>query len=225
MLHHRHRKIALPIALAIAAIPPSTAAARPYLDPGSNLQHQATTPAAIAQPHPDRHTAPAELGLPPVLRPARASEQQAITRAETQEVNALADTPPQGARYSNAEQNAYAPATAPVATTPPAAGGSSNAFDYGDAAIGAGITAAIALLITGRQPRSTPAARAPPSLDLDNLNHRPPGRREKPLTERLQPAIAALGGPSRPEPRFVTCTPPTSSTGRLTRRHLANSNR
>ncbi|MBV9424792.1 MAG: hypothetical protein JOZ98_17910 [Solirubrobacterales bacterium] len=149
MLHHRHRKIALPIALAIAAIPPSTAAARPYLDPGSNLQHQATTPAAIAQPHPDRHTAPAELGLPPVLRPARASEQQAITRAETQEVNALADTPPQGARYSNAEQNAYAPATAPVATTPPAAGGSSNAFDYGDAAIGAGITAAIALLITG----------------------------------------------------------------------------
>jgi len=119
MLHHRHRKIALPLALAIAAISPSTAAARPFLDPGSNPLHQATTPAAIAQPNRDRHTVRAELGLPPVLRPARASEQQAITRAETQEAQALAYTPPQGARYGNADFSAYAPATGPVAATAP----------------------------------------------------------------------------------------------------------
>jgi hypothetical protein len=97
----------------------------------------------------------------PILRPARASELAAINRAESQEADAFSYSLPRTARYSNADLNAYADAVHPVAVTTPAVGASSNGFDYGDAAIGAGSTAAILVLITAaglvlcrrRQPR------------------------------------------------------------------------
>lgn len=87
-------------------------------------------------------------GAPPILRPAGASELPAINRSQAHEAQRLAYNQPQTARYSNAEMNAYASALHPVAVSTPVSATPSNAFDYGAAAVGAGLTGAIVLLIT-----------------------------------------------------------------------------
>ena len=85
-------------------------------------------------------------GAPPILRPARASELPAINRAQAQEAQGLAYNLPRTATYGNTEMNAYA--SHPVAGSAPFSNTPSNGFDYGAAAVGAGLTGAIVLLIT-----------------------------------------------------------------------------
>jgi hypothetical protein len=115
-------------AVTIGAISAPTASARVSLEPGQSA-------------HIDR-------GVPPVLQAPRPSELRAIQRAEAQEARRLAYELPATARYSNAEMNAYASAARPVPSSPPPNSAPSDAFDYGDAAAGAGIAGGIALLIT-----------------------------------------------------------------------------
>ena len=87
-------------------------------------------------------------GAPPILRPARASELSAINRAQAQEAQRLAYNVPRTARYSDTEMNAYASAAPRVAGSTPISNAPSNGFDYGSAAVGAGLTGAIVLLMT-----------------------------------------------------------------------------
>ena len=87
-------------------------------------------------------------GAPPILRPARASELSAINRAQAHEAQRLAYNVPRTARYSDTEMNAYASAAPRVAGSTPISNAPSNGFDYGSAAVGAGLTGAIVLLMT-----------------------------------------------------------------------------
>ena len=98
---------------------------------------------------PPRHATPTVSPVgPPILRPARASELPAIDRGQAQEAERLAHNLPRTAPYSNTEMNAYASAAPRVAGSTPISNAPSNGFDYGSAAVGAGLTGAIVLLMT-----------------------------------------------------------------------------
>jgi hypothetical protein len=116
------------LALAIAAIAAPAASARFDLEPahGQSTQTQQTAP------------------VPPILHRVQGSQLAAANRAKEQ---ALANHVPPNGRYSTADLNGYATVTAP-AVKAPALSAPGNGFDWGDAAVGAGITAAIALMIT-----------------------------------------------------------------------------
>jgi hypothetical protein len=86
--------------------------------------------------------------VPPILRPARASELAAIHRAEAQQAAALSYSAPAGARYSSADTDAYAAVARPVAVSAPAVKAPGDGFDFGAAAVGAGLAVAIIGLIT-----------------------------------------------------------------------------
>jgi hypothetical protein len=134
-------------ALSIAAIAAPAASARINLEP-TTAQSRATTPSQVVRPNPDQQTTQTSPVTPPILRTARASELAAINRANAQEQAALSYRPPATARYSSADTKAYARTIHPVAASAPTLKAPGGGFDYGDAAIGAGITAAIALLLT-----------------------------------------------------------------------------
>ena len=85
---------------------------------------------------------------PPILRVARASELAAINHAEAQARAAVSYSPPAGARYSSADTNAYATFAHPVAASAPTVKAPGAGFDYGAAAVGAGLAVAIIALIT-----------------------------------------------------------------------------
>jgi hypothetical protein len=106
-------------------------------------------------------------GTPPILPPIPPAERPAVEAAQWQKAGAFYYDVPQTARYSNAEMNAFAHAVKPAAESKPVGGltqrsdAPSGGLDYGDAAVGAGITGGIALLIVAgnltmrrrRQPR------------------------------------------------------------------------
>ena len=144
------RLIAATLMIGAIAAPAASAqfALAPAGTPSGRAQSQATTGAPVARPNPDQQTAETGPVGPPILRRARASELAAINRAQAQEEDRLAYNLPPIARYSNAEMNVYASVARPVAAPTPSGGAPSNGFDYGAAAVGAGITGAIVLLIT-----------------------------------------------------------------------------
>jgi len=139
-------------ALTIGVIAAPAASARfdlaPSGAPSGRAQSQATSGSGVVRPNLDQQTGQAGFGAPPILPPARASELPAINRAQAEEAQRLSYKLPRTARYSNAEMNAYAGAVHRVAVSPPVSGAPSNGFDYGAAAVGAGITGAVVLLIT-----------------------------------------------------------------------------
>jgi hypothetical protein len=85
--------------------------------------------------------------VPPILRPATASELAAIKRAEAQREAARSYSAPAGARYSSADTDAYAAVARPVAASGPVVKAPGAGFDYGAAALGAGFTVGIVVLI------------------------------------------------------------------------------
>ena len=86
---------------------------------------------------------------PPILRVARASELAAINRAEARQEAARSHTPAEGARFSSAALDAYATlAHPPVAASAPTIKAPGAGFDFGAAAVGAGLAVAIIVLIT-----------------------------------------------------------------------------
>jgi hypothetical protein len=140
-------------ALAVAAFTAQAASAQFDLAPSGAPSGRAQTQPAGVSPEvhasPNQQTVhPGDAGTPPILRRAHASELPAIDQAQAREARALSYSPSATARYSSADTDAYATAARPAAVTAPTVGTPSNGFDYGDAAIGAGITAALALLIT-----------------------------------------------------------------------------
>lgn len=106
----------------------------------STLTASVLTIAAVAAPFAHANPQRTAQGAPPILRSATPSELQSISRAE---MPGLGSHATYGGVYSNAELNGYRVA----AVTPPRSSSTSNGFDYGDAAVGAGITGGIVLLL------------------------------------------------------------------------------
>jgi hypothetical protein len=96
---------------------------------------------------PLHQTVQAAPALPTALPVPRGFNLAEIRRAEAQEAQAHSYTVPATARYSDAGLNGYAAARPSAALPAPKATTPSNSFDWGDAAIGAAITAAILLLV------------------------------------------------------------------------------
>ena len=140
----RSRIIASALAITAMAAPAASAQSEPHW----SAQNQTTTASQVVRPNPDQQNAQTGAGAPPILRPARASELPAINRAQAQEAQGLAYNLPRTARYSDTEMNAYASAAPRVAGSTPISNAPSNGFDYGSAAVGAGLTGAIVLLMT-----------------------------------------------------------------------------
>ena len=113
-----------------------------YAIPVSPPQAQTTGPQPEVHPNPDQQATQSGPGVQPILHRARASQLAATERAKEQ---ALANHVPPNGRDSNADVNTTAH---PIAAPAPTLKAPDNGFDWGDAAIGAGIIATIALLIT-----------------------------------------------------------------------------
>jgi hypothetical protein len=122
-----------------------------------------SVPASVTEvslPHQTERVQTPQAGLvaPPILQRGQVSELEAANRAKEQ---ALVHRMQSKARYSDAELNAYVTTAHPSAVAPPTLTAPGTSFDWGDAAIGAGIAIAVALLIAGstlavrqrRQPR------------------------------------------------------------------------
>jgi hypothetical protein len=135
-------------ALAITAIAAPAASAQPLPEANSPARNQTTTASQVVRPNPHQQNAQTGGGSPPILRPVRASELPAIKRAQAQEAQRLAYRLPPTDRYSDTEMNAYASAAPHVPGSTPLSNAPSTGFDYGAAAVGAGLTGAIVLLIT-----------------------------------------------------------------------------
>ncbi len=146
------------MALAVSAIAAPAASARFAQEPNQQLlvtpptasaahsspaQTQAAGARAEVQPNPDQQT-PQTAPVPPILHRVQPSRLAAVNRAKE---HAFAYRVPASARYGTAGLNASATVKA-AAVPAPTLSAPSNGFDWGDAAIGAGITAAIALMIT-----------------------------------------------------------------------------
>ena len=151
------RSTVIASALAIATIAAPAASARydlgpqqlnegnpaaAYAIPVAGPQAQTTGPRPVVRPNPDQQATPSGSSVAPILHRAQASQIAATERAKEQ---ALANHVPPNGRQSNADVNAAVhPIAAPAATLKAPDSG----FDWGDAAIGAGIILTIALLIT-----------------------------------------------------------------------------
>lgn len=131
--------------LSIATILAPAASARLDLKHATTAQGQPTTSGPVVRPTPHQQTSQSTRVGPPILRVARGSEAAAINRAEAQERAAVSYSAPAGARYSSA---AYAGFAHPVAASGPTVKAPGAGFDYGAAAVGAGLAVAIIVLIT-----------------------------------------------------------------------------
>jgi hypothetical protein len=145
-------------ALLIAAITATAATAqfslgprqRLYVNPSTGYPTPALSQTQTTRPRPEVHPGPHQqikqggLVSPPISGRARRSQ---VAAAEGLTELALANHVPPSGRRSNANLNANAATDRPVAAARTLTAPSSD-FDWSDAAIGAGIAAAIALLIT-----------------------------------------------------------------------------
>ena len=144
-------------ALAIAAIAAPAASARfdlgpqqrPYVNPSTGYvvpvappQAQTPGPSPEVHPNPDQQATQSGTGKPPISHLSRPQQIAAIERLK--ELALLNHVPPSG-RDSKADVNTTAH---PVAAPAPTLKAPDDGFDWGDAAIGAGITLTLALLIT-----------------------------------------------------------------------------
>ena len=129
----------LVLALALCATP---AAARQFdLDSNGSLALQTL-------PNPDQQTpTTSQPATPPIPRPARPADLGALNHARAK-AQAAFYKESHMAPLSNADTNAARPA----AISAPTVDATNDGFDWGDAAIGAAITAAIALLIAVTNP-------------------------------------------------------------------------
>jgi hypothetical protein len=134
--------------LSIAAILAPAASALPNLEPATTAQGQPTISSPVVRPNPHQQTSQRTTVGPPVLRVARGSELAAIKRAEVQREAALSYRPPAGARYSSAGTAASAAVASPVAASSSPVKAPSAGFDYGAAAVGAGLAVAMMVLIS-----------------------------------------------------------------------------
>ena len=142
-MHRRTIGIAAGV-LAIAAIAAPVASARPNLEPLPTVHVSATTAhATVVKPNPDQQapqTAQTATGVPPGLSRSQASEIAAIDRAKASEPGQPRAA--EGALQHRGPDHGSHPACGTATLKAPG-----NGFDWGDAAVGAGVAAAIGLLI------------------------------------------------------------------------------
>ena len=147
-------KFALVAAIAAIVAIPATAQARWNLGPPapqpSQLSSQPGMGTCSEVCSAGGYTIPptGEPGVPPSLGVVRGRALVALDRAEALKERALIANLPSSARYSNAGLNAYASTSHPTAAVTPASPSPGSAFEWADAAIGAGIAATISLLLT-----------------------------------------------------------------------------
>ena len=110
---------------------------------------QSASSATVVRPNPDEQGTQSGSAGPPILPVARTAELAAIHRAEVQREAARSYALPEGARYSSAAFNAYATLARPVAATAPTVTAPGDGFDYGAAAVGAGLALTIIAAVTG----------------------------------------------------------------------------
>jgi hypothetical protein len=143
--------VAVAVALIAVALAPGTSA-------GYRLTHQeaarfaqqsgeSASSTTVVRPNPDEQSTQAGPVGPPIQRVVRASELATIHRAEVQRGAARSYGPAVGARYSSTETDAYAAFAHPVAASAPTIKAPGEGFDYGAAAVGAGLAVAIIVLI------------------------------------------------------------------------------
>jgi hypothetical protein len=152
------RTTAIVGALVISAITASAATAQfnlgprqlLYVNPSTGYPTLALSQSQTTGRRPEVHPGPyqqiQQRGLVPPQASGRARRSH-LAAAEGPIEQALANHVPPTARYSNAALNAHATTHRPVAAARTLKA-PSNDFAWGDAAIGAGIAAAIALLLT-----------------------------------------------------------------------------
>jgi hypothetical protein len=90
---------------------------------------------------------PAGIAAPPILRPSGRADRQSLLVVERQRAAASSDRASASGPYSTADTNAYAATVRAASSAATKTVG--TGFDYHDAAIGAGTSAAIALLLAG----------------------------------------------------------------------------
>lgn len=132
--------------LSIAAILAPAASAQFNLDPTTVAQEQPTALSTVVRPNPHQRTSQST-GGPPILRLARASEAAALNHSEAQERAAASYSPRAGARYGSGDPVAYAALPHPVAASSLPVKAPAG-FDYGAAAVGAGLAVVIVVVIT-----------------------------------------------------------------------------
>jgi hypothetical protein len=86
---------------------------------------------------------------PPILKAAPTSQVSALHHSEAHARTAHAYRPQPGARFSTASLSVYARGSQPVSGASATAKDPGDDFDYGAAAIGAGVAAAVVLLVSG----------------------------------------------------------------------------
>ena len=109
---------------------------------------QSASSTTVVRPNPDEQNAQSGSAGPPILSVARAAELAAIKRAEAQREAARSYSLPEGARYSSAAFNAYGTLAHPVAVSAPTVTAPGDGFDYGAAAVGAGLAVTIIAALT-----------------------------------------------------------------------------
>ena len=126
-------------ALAIVAIATPAAYGRAVVDHGAA--------AAAANPARGHALQPARAPIPPILPPPSGRiDGDSATLGQAQ---GFSDRRPAAGHYSSVDTDAVArPAPSQPAIAPPISA-ASGGFDYGDAAIGGGVSAGVALLIAG----------------------------------------------------------------------------
>ena len=134
--------------LSIAAILAPVSSARLNLEPATTAHGQPTTSGSVVRSNPDQRTSRSTPVGPPILRVARGPEAAAIHRAEAQARAAVSYSPRAGARYSSGEIGAYAALAHPVAASSSPVKAPGAGFDYGAAAVGAGLAVVIVVLIS-----------------------------------------------------------------------------
>ena len=142
----------LAVALIAAALVPSASA-------GYRLTHreaarlaqqsrQSASSTTIVRPNPDQQSTQSGSVGPPTLPVARAAEPAAMNWAAEPREAARSHSLRQAAPYNSAAFNAYATLAHPVAASSPKVKAPDDGFDYGAAAVGAGLTVTIVVLIT-----------------------------------------------------------------------------
>ena len=169
------RSAIVAICLAIVALAPAVASARPieptttvFVDPLSGFatpQGQSSSQSPAVHPNPDQQTvAHGRTVVPPVLKSVTASQ---LADSELAKAHAQNENRPTG-RYSTATFNGYGsghPVSVQAPKTPTA--NPDNGFDWGDAAIGAAAGLALTLLVVGGA--MVRSRRRSPRVDTPNV--------------------------------------------------------
>jgi hypothetical protein len=148
------RSTVLAICLAIVALAPVAASARPALDPArvpinstSTGEPEGHPPAIRANPDQQLVRQQAAVPIPPILGKTKAQEQTSIKRLKALHYTGKLPVNP---AYLGAMYRGYGPRGPATANTKsPSTRPDNNGFDWGDAAIGAAAGLVLTLLVVG----------------------------------------------------------------------------